>query len=339
MVALQIIWFVLIAVLLIGYAVLDGFDLGVGVWHLFLRGDAERRASLAAIGPLWDGNEVWLLTGGGALFAAFPHVYATVFSGFYLALMLLLFALIFRAVSVEFRGKEESPRWRNGWSIAFALGSIIPALLFGVALGNLMRGLPLDASRNFTGTFLSLLNPYALLIGLTGLAIFAVHGARFLAVKLEGEVAQRARKWASIAGTAFWLLLLISVIATVRTQPLLMQNYNAYLALWLLPLGIAVFGFLSMLSDMKNRYTAAFVYWALTIVMTLASVATALFPRMVPALNDPALSLTVYNASSSQLTLTVMLVLALIGMPLVIGYTVWAYRAFSGKVSLEDAEY
>jgi len=174
---LQVTWFLLIGVLLTGFAILDGFDLGVGVWHLRARGDRERRTLLNAVGPVWDGNEVWLLTAGGALFAAFPPVYASVFSGFYMALMLLLLALIFRAVSMEFRGKVESDGWRRFWDLGFGLGSALPAILFGVAVGNIMRGIPLDADGNFTGTFFSLLHPYALATGLLSLAAFVCHGA------------------------------------------------------------------------------------------------------------------------------------------------------------------
>ena len=176
MLELQVTWYFLIGFLLTVYAVLDGFDLGVGFWHLFTKSDEDRRVLLNAVGPVWDGNEVWLITGGGALFAAFPHVYATVFSGMYLALMLVLYALIFRAVSMEFRSKDPSARWRAGWDAAFSLGSVVPALLFGVALGNLLRGLLLDATKTYVGGFFNLLNPYALLIGVVGLAMIATHG-------------------------------------------------------------------------------------------------------------------------------------------------------------------
>ena len=173
----QIIWFILVGVLLGGYALLDGFDLGVGFWHLFTKGDRARRIALTSIGPVWDGNEVWLLTGGGALFAAFPPVYATVFSGFYLAMMLVVISLIFRAVALEFRSKVEDERWRKAWDVAFSLGSILAALLFGVAVGNVLRGVPLDGEGNFTGTFFGLLNPYSLVFGLLSVAMVATHGA------------------------------------------------------------------------------------------------------------------------------------------------------------------
>ncbi len=191
--ALQTIWFLLVGILIAGYAVLDGFDLGVGMLHLFIaRNDRERRTLLSSIGPLWDGNEVWLLTGGGAIFAAFPRVYATVFSGFYIPLMLLLAALIARAAAVEFRSKEESPLWRSAWDVTFAVSSLVPALLFGVAIGNLMRGIPLTSDGEFAGTFVSLLNPFALATGLLSVAMFVMQGASWLSLKTEGDMRERA---------------------------------------------------------------------------------------------------------------------------------------------------
>ena len=205
---LQVIWFLLIGILLAGYAILDGFDLGVGFWHLFGKKDEERRIFIRSIGPVWDGNEVWLLTAGGALFAAFPPVNASVFSGFYLALVLVLLGLIFRVVSIEFRNQLEDPSWRRRWDLAFSLGSALPALLFGVALGNLVRGLLLDESGDYIGGFFALLNPYSLLVGVTGVAMFATHGALYLALKTEGELQVRARGWASRAWIAYLVLFL-----------------------------------------------------------------------------------------------------------------------------------
>ena len=337
--ALQIIWFVLIGVLLIGYAILDGFDLGVGFWHLFAKKDAERKTLLNAIGPVWDGNEVWLLTGGAAVFAAFPHVYATVFSGFYLALMLVILALIFRAVSVEFRNKEPSQRWRSSWDAAFALGSVVPALLFGVALGNIMRGLPLDLDWTFTGTFLTLLNPYALLIGLTGFAMIITHGALYITLKTEGSLAAQAGKWAQGSWWAYTLLFLVSTVFTATTQQHLLKNFLRIPALWVLPAAIfIVIGLISVFNRLGWPHLA-FIASSVSIAGCMSLVGVSLFPRIVPALERPALSLTVANASSSELTLLVMLILALIGMPIVIGYTIWAYRTFGGKAKAEPDGY
>ncbi|MFH2000816.1 MAG: cytochrome d ubiquinol oxidase subunit II [Planctomycetota bacterium] len=336
---LQSTWFLLIGVLLTGYAILDGFDLGVGFWHLFTRGDKERRTLLNAIGPVWDGNEVWLLTGGGAIFAAFPHVYATVFSGMYLALMLVLLALIFRAVSLEFRSKDPSPRWRSAWDVAFSLGSMLPALLFGVAVGNILRGLPLDESMNYTGSFFTLLNPYALVVGLIGFSMFATHGALYLVLKTEGDLANRARTWARKAWMVFVLLFLVGNVLTFATQSRLLANYNETPLLWVIP--VLAFGAI-ILTGIFNRTGAdgkAFLFSCISILGLITLCAVALFPNMVPALGRPELSLTITNASSSALTLKTMLILALIGMPIVIGYTIWVYRIFSGKVKLNEDSY
>ncbi len=332
---LQITWFFIIALLLAVYAVLDGFDLGVGIWHLFAKGDGERRSLLNIIGPVWDGNEVWLVTGGGALFAAFPHVYATVFSAMYIPLMLVLLGLILRAVSIEFRSHEESPAWRGKWDAAFAFGSALPALLFGVAMGNILRGMPVGVSRNFEGTLLTLLNPYALLIGLTGFVMLAMHGALFIALNAEGELASRARRWAQAAWMAFIALLIASLAASLLL-PQLRLNYEAFPLLWALPaivLGCAVAaGILSM----RGVALAAFIASSLTVFGTMALVMASIFPRMVYSLGKPGLSLTVANASSSERTLGVMLIMALIGMPIVIGYTIWVYRVFFGAKNAEN---
>ncbi|RJO67529.1 MAG: cytochrome d ubiquinol oxidase subunit II [Myxococcales bacterium] len=336
---LQIIWFFLVAVLIIGYAILDGFDLGVGFWHFFAKDDREQRTLIQSIGPFWDGNEVWLLTGGGAIFAAFPPVYATVFSGFYLALMLVLFALIFRAVAIEMRNQEESRRWRKAWDVAFGLGSSLPALLFGVALGNILRGLPLNAHGDYTGGFFGLLNPYSLLIGLVGFAMLAVQGALWIALKTENSLQARAFGWAKVSWIGFAALFVAGTIASLFTQPQHLSNYGAAPVLWLLPilavLAIGATGFLVFRKDEWKAFLASSV----SIALMLGLAAAAIFPNLVPALDDPGLSLTIYNASSSQLTLTAMLIIALIGMPLVLAYTIWVYRFFKGKVRVDEAGY
>jgi cytochrome d ubiquinol oxidase subunit II len=336
---LQIIWFLLIGVLLGGYALLDGFDLGVGLWHLGAKGDRERRLLLNAIGPVWDGNEVWLLTGGGAIFAAFPPVYATVFSGFYMAMMLVLLALISRAVAIEFRSKTESASWRKTWDVAFSLGSILAALLFGVAVGNVLRGIPIDGDGNFTGTFFGLLNPYALLFGLLSLSMVATHGALYIVLKTEGELAARAEGWAKSAGVVYILLFLAATAWTVLGQPHLMENYDAAPALWALP-GLALFSMLAIQLFLRRGAPGkAFIASSLSIAGILGTAGAGLFPRWVPALGNLPLSLTIYNSSSSELTLKTMLILALIGMPLVIAYTIYVYRTFRGKVELDEQSY
>lgn len=339
MTTLQIIWFLLVGVLLGGYALLDGFDLGAGFWHLFTKGDEQRRKVINAIGPVWDGNEVWLLTGGGALFAAFPPVYATVFSGFYLAMMLVLLALMFRAVAIEFRSKEEGKGWRQAWDVAFALGSILAAVLFGVAVGNVLRGIPLDGDGNFTGTFFGLLNPYSLVFGLLSLAMVATHGALYLVLKTDGELAERAKGWATKASIPYMVLFLAAAAWTVTAQPHLMENYGTAPYLWALP-ALALAGMIGIpVLTRKGAHGKAFIASSLAIAGLMGTAGAGLFPRWVPALGDLERSLTIFNSSSSELTLKTMLVLALIGMPLVIGYTIFIYRVFRGKVELDEHSY
>ena len=327
MATLQIVWLLLVGVLIIGYAILDGFDLGVGCWHLFAKKGQERSLCLRAIEPFWDGNEVWLLTGGGALFAAFPPVYATVFSGFYLALMLVLLGLIFRAVSIEYRNKVEDLRWVAAWDFAFSVGSILPSLLYAVAVGNLLRGLQLNATGDYTGGFFAMLNPYALVVGLVGLSMFALHGALYLAFKTDGDLQFRARDWAAIA---WWVYTPLFLVAAVWTANSYLRNGVVLPSL----LAAAAIVALSLIRvfNLKGQDRKAFLASCAGIALVMLSVVAVLFPNLVTASNDPALSLTVFNSSSSFLTLRVMLVIALIGMPVVIGYTVFIHRVFKGKV-------
>jgi cytochrome d ubiquinol oxidase subunit II len=339
MTALQTTWFFLVGVLLIGYAVLDGFDLGVGFWHLFTRRDDERRVLINSVGPFWDGNEVWLLTGGGAIFAAFPPVYATVFSGFYLALMLVLLVLIARAVSLEFRSKVSDPRWRATWDVSFSLGSTVAALLFGVALGNVLRGIPIDAEGNSAVTFLDLLNPYALLVGLTGLAMVATHGALYLVLKTEGSLADRAERWARAAWIAYAASWVAAAVSTVATQPHLVRSYRASPVLWLVPAASLAAVVAIPLLSRRGRPVAAFLASSVSIAALMATAGLALFPTIVPDLDGGGHDLTAFNSSSSATTLTVMLVVALVGMPVVLGYTAYIYRAFKGKVRPDEHGY
>ncbi len=327
--ALQVTWFLLVGVLLTGYAILDGFDLGVGLWHLRAKKDHHRRTLIQAIGPVWDGNEVWLLTGAGAIFAAFPPVYATVFSGFYLALMLVLLGLIFRAVAIEVRSQSDSPRWRAKWDVAFSVGSALPALLFGVAVGNLVRGLELDRTGNYVGGFFALLNPYALLVGLTGLAMFAHHGALFIVARTSGALAEQARGWATKA----WGVYLLLFLATSGWSLAAFQRGSIVLPALAVAVGLAAIIATRSFHRAKAELKA-FISSALSIAAVLGAVGATLYPNLVPASNDPALSLSVFNSSSSQNTLTVMLIMALIGMPLVLFYTGYIYRTFWRKVGV-----
>lgn len=336
---LNTIWFILIAVLIIGYAILDGFDLGVGIIHLFTKDEHDKRVNLNAIGPVWDGNEVWLLTGGGALFAAFPVVYATVFSSFYLALMLLLFALIFRAVSMEFRGKVDSPKWKRFWDWAFGLGSLLPAILFGVAIGNILRGIPLNETGLFTGNFFGLLNPYSVLVGILSMVLFTMHGAIYLCNKTNGKQRERMENIIPKLWIAFVsLYFTVTIYSTFEASFLFegaMQNPLFWLSFILL-LGSLLY---TPIAVKAKKFGTAFLTSSVTILAMLGLMAISLFPRLVPSSTDLAYSLTIYNASSTERTLTSMLIIALIGMPLVIGYTIFIYRVFKGKVMINQDSY
>ena len=332
-------WFLLIWVLLAGYAVLDGFDLGVGVLHLFARNDRDRQINANAVGPVWDGNEVWLLTGVGALFAAFPAAYATVFSGFYLALMLLLLALIVRAVSLEFRSQVDSPGWRRVWDWAFGLGSLIAALLFGVAVGNILRGLPIEGDGSLNVPFLSLLNPYAILVGLISLTMFVMHGAAFLAMKTEGELQRRMARWTTGPWIALVVLYLAATVATFFVSPFLFEGALGDPLFWVFSLLTLVALIFVPVANRAGRFLGAFLASSVTIVSMIGLAAVSLYPRLVPSTVDLASSLTIYNASSTPRTLTVMLIIALMGMPIVIGYTTYVYRVFKGKVVVTEESY
>jgi len=332
-------WYLLFGVLLAGYAILDGFDLGVGVLHLFTSDETEKRINLNAIGPVWDGNEVWLLTAGGALFAAFPPVYATVFSGFYIAMMLLLTALISRAVSIEFRGKVDSHRWRKVWDWAFGIGSLLPAILFGVAVGNIMRGVPIDEHGLFTGSFLGLLNPYSVLIGVLSLTMFTLHGALYLAIKTDG---QRQARLAGAASVLWIALVLIYVLATLYTffeASYLLEGALGNPLTWLLFCLLLIAMVYLPVAIKGKQYFRAFMASSLSMLCLIGLPAVSMFPRLVPSATDLTYSLTIYNASSTQLTLKVMLIIALIGMPIVIGYNWYIYKMFAGKTELSADSY
>jgi cytochrome d ubiquinol oxidase subunit II len=333
-------WFLLIGVLLTGYAILDGFDLGVGVLHLFAKDDQQRRVHLNAIGPVWNGNEVWLLTAGGAMFAAFPVVYASVFSGFYLAFMLLLFALIFRAVSMEFRGQVDGPGWRRFWDWAFGLGSLVPAVLFGVAIGNVLRGLPIQADGTLVVSFFALLNPYSLLTGILSLVMFTMHGAAYLTARTEGELQKRMARCTTAAWVAFVVFYLLATVSTFFVAPFPMGEILASPLLWiLLVLLISAMVYIP-LATRAGKHLRAFLASSVTIASLVGVMGVSLYPRMVPSSVDVANhSLTIYNASSTPRTLTVMLIIALIGMPLVIAYTALVYSFFMGKVVLTEEGY
>jgi len=324
--SLSALWFILIAVLWTGYFVLEGFDFGVGILLPFLgRDDMERRTLINTIGPVWDGNEVWLLTAGGATFAAFPLWYASLFSGFYLALLLILVGLIIRGVSFEFRSKVADGRWRAGWDRAIFWGSAVPALLWGVAFGNIVRGVPLNAAHVYTGSLLTLLNPYGLLGGLATLTLFTLHGAIFLSLKTTGELRLRSRRAALRVAAVAVPIAAAFLVATQIAHGRLATDITAALAAAALLAAVA--------AAARGREGWAFAGTAVTLVLAVATLFGNLWPDVLPSTTAAAYSLTIHNASSSHYTLTVMTWVALIFTPVVLAYQGWTYWVFRHRVT------
>ncbi len=336
---LNTIWFILIGVLLAGYGILDGFDLGVGSLHLLTKSDLDRRLLLNSIGPVWDGNEVWLVTGGGALFAAFPDVYATAFSGFYIPFMLLLFMLIFRAVSIEVRSKSESKRWRANWDRAFSISSLVISFLIGVAIGNVITGVPIDKNKEFFGNFIDMLNPYALLIGLTTVAAFMMHGAIYLVMKTEGELQQQVKGWVNNTIIFFVITYVTATMATLIYIPHMIQPFRDHPVFFTL----AILNMLAIANIPREvnrgKEFLAFLSSSAAILSLMALFAVGLFPNFLISSINPEYSLTIYNAASSQKTLGIMLTMAIIGIPFVLAYTISIYWVFRGKVKLDKMSY
>lgn len=336
---LEVFWFVLIGILLAGYAFLDGFDLGVGILFYTARTDRERRLFMNSIGPIWDGNEVWLVTFGGALFAAFPDVYATSFSAFYLPFMLLLVCLIFRAVSMEFRSKVTSPNWRKAWDFAFFASCSLASFLFGVAVGNSMVGLPIGPSQEYEGQLGHLLSFYPLLVGCLVVALFALHGSVYLYLKTEGELQQRMRPIMWKAFGIFLVLYLMATIITLVTLPHAVAPFRQPGPAWLAVLvSILALGNIPR-SLYLNRPGQAFLSSGATIMALTALFGTALFPNMMVSSISPEYNLTIYNSASSQQTLRLMQVIAFLGLPFVLSYSAAVYWVFRGKVKLDDTSY
>lgn len=329
---LQILWFILIAVLWIGFYFLEGFDFGVGMLLPFLgKKDVERRSIINTIGATWDGNEVWLLTAGGATFAAFPHWYATMFSGFYLALFLLLVGLILRGISLEYRSKDSNPKWRNTFDWMIAVGSFLPSLLLGTAFANLAQGVPINENMMFTGNLFTLLNPYGLLGGLATTAVFLLHGANFLSLKLEGELRQRtnalAKKLWIAASVLFSAFAVYSYISIYLKREIIDPG--------IAPLAAVVFLLLSGYFINKKMEGWAFIMSSLHIVLAQVSFYLMTFPNVMISSTNPEWTLTIYNASSTQYTLTVMSIVALIFVPIVLVYQGWTYYMFAKRVGTD----
>ena len=359
----RLIWWLLIGVLLIGFAVTDGFDLGTGILLPFAgKTDLERRIIINSIGPVWEGNQVWLILGGGAIFAAWPQLYAVSFSGFYLAMFVILVALILRPVAFKFRSKREDARWRARWDIALFIGGFVPALIFGVAMGNVLQGVPFRFSDDmhifYEGSFFGLLNPFALLAGLVSVAMLVMHGATWLQVKTEGPVAERARAYGSVAaiatvvlyaaaGVALWAMVdgyrITSAVSVAGpSNPMFktaevaagawFANYAAHPWTWAAPvLGLAS-PLLAFAMLRLRRAVPALLASALGIAAIILSVGAAMFPFILPSSLDPRASLTVWDSSSSHMTLFIMLVATTIFIPLIVAYTSWVYKVLWGKV-------
>jgi cytochrome d ubiquinol oxidase subunit II len=336
---LNTVWFLLIGVLLSGYAILDGFDLGVGALHLLTKTDRDRRIMINSIGPVWDGNEVWLVTGGGALFAAFPDVYATSFSGFYLAFMLLLFALIFRAAAIEFRSKRPSDRWRRAWDVSFSVSSIVSSLLIGVALGNVVLGLPLTSDGEYMGGLLELLRPYPLVVGLTTVALFAMHGAIYVVMKTEGDLQASVRLWIPRLIALFVVCYLFTTGLTVVFIPHMTTALFDYPVLFVVPL-LNVLVVANIPREVhQGREFRAFLSSCVAMLLLMALFGIGMYPDMIYSSPIAEHSLTIYNAASSPKTHRIMLIIALIGMPIVVAYTFSVYWIFRGKVKIDEHSY
>jgi cytochrome d ubiquinol oxidase subunit II len=332
-------WFLVVGAVFSGYVILDGFDLGAGAWHLFFRKEENRRIALNAVGPVWDGNEVWLVIGGGALFAGFPIVYATVFSAMYIPFMLFLLFLIFRAIAIEFRSKEPMKWWRQTWDVAYSVSSAMLALLLGVVLGNILQGMPLDADYEFSGHWLSFINPYALMVGVTTLFLFMMHGAIYLIMKTEGRLYDKLAGLVQKAMIFFILTFVITTIASIIYFPHLSDRFKESPVLFVIP----VLAFLSIANIprlvSKKSYLLSFIFSALTMSLLLITVAIELYPVMVLSTSNPDWSLTVHNAAASSKSLGIMLTIAAIGTPLVIAYTTFVFWTFRGKVKIDEHSY
>jgi cytochrome bd ubiquinol oxidase subunit II len=327
---LQTLWFILIAVLWIGFFFLEGFDFGVGMLLPFLgKKDEERRAIINSIGSVWDGNEVWLLTAGGATFAAFPHWYATMFSGFYLALFLLLVGLILRGISFEYRSKDSNPAWRNRFDWMIAVGSFLASVLLGAAFANLARGVPINADKMFTGNLFTLLNPYGLLGGVTTVAIFLLHGANFLGLKLEGKLRERVNDFSKKLWIAASVLYIMLGVFTYITGFYARNIVDPGIA----PVAAVAFLLITGYFINQKKEGWAFIMTALNIVFTQITFFLMMFPNVMISSTNPEWNLTIYNASSSQYTLTVMSVVALIFVPVVLAYQGWTYYMFRKRIS------
>jgi cytochrome d ubiquinol oxidase subunit II len=333
-------WYFVIAICAIAYVVLDGFDLGVGMLSIFNKKDEERRLFLNSIGPVWDGNEVWLVVFGGALFAGFPPVYATIFSGFYDLAMLFLAALIFRAVAIEFRSKQENKKWRSTWDYVFAIASFGIAFGAGLVLGNLVKGISIDVDGNFVGTTKEFFHPYPILVGCLTVALFAMHGAIYLVMKTEGYLQEKLRLWAQKCMVIFFFFYFVTTVATLIYMPFMAERMRNIP--WVSSLGLIAFIFFFSIPKLfsKGKDGTAFIFSCLGIASLLGLFGIGTYPVLVRSSLDPVNnSLTLLNSASSYLTLKILLIIVVIGVPMVLGYGFYIYRIFRGKVKIGPSSY
>ncbi|MAW94549.1 MULTISPECIES: cytochrome d ubiquinol oxidase subunit II [unclassified Leeuwenhoekiella] len=333
-------WFLVVGGLFSGYAILDGFDFGAGAWHLFFKKEQSRRIALNAVGPVWDGNEVWLVIGGGALFAGFPVMYATLFSSLYVPFMLFLVFIIFRAIAIEFRGKEAMLWWRRLWDVCYSVSSIMLAFLLGVVMGNVLQGIAIGPDYQYAGAgFFELLNPYALMTGITTLSLFMAHGAIYLLLKTEGRLFAKLTYLLKKGMIFFMVSFAITSLYTLLYIPHLSDDFKSNP--WLFAIPVLTFMSIANVPRLasKRNYKMAFLFSSLTVSLLMVLVAVELYPNLLFSTLDPEYSLDIYEAASSDKSLGIMLLFVLIGGPLVLGYTFFVYRTFRGKVQLDDHSY
>ena len=333
-------WYLVTGALFSGYAILDGFDFGAGAWHLFLNKERSRRVALNAIGPVWDGNEVWLVIGGGALFAGFPVFYATFLSSLYVPFMLFLVTLIFRAIAIEFRSKEEMSWWKKMWDVTYSVSSISVAVLLGVVLGNVLQGISIEENYHYVGDgFFDFLNPYSILVGLVTLCLFMTHGGLYLLLKTDGKIYSKFEILVKKSLIAFIVLFSMTTVYTLIYIPHLSDKFKQTPALFIVP----VLAFLAIANIPRlvtlKKYLSAFIFSSITISLLLIIVAIELYPTLLISTIDPKFNIDIYNAASSDKSLGIMLLFVVIGAPLVAGYTIFVYKTFKGKVKLDEFSY
>lgn len=333
-------WFLVVGALFSGYAILDGFDFGAGAWHLFLREEKERRIALNAVGPVWDGNEVWLVIGGGALFAGFPVMYATFFSALYIPFMLFLVFIIFRAIAIEFRSKEPGKAWRRNWDICYSISSIMLGFLLGVVLGNVLLGIEVGEDYLYQGDgFLEFLNPYALMTGFTSLSLFMMHGAIYLLLKTEGKLFVKLTFLLKKGMIFFIVSFAVLSLYTLLYVEHLSDDFRSNPVLFVVPLltFLAIANVPRLAS--KKKYLMAFLFSSITVSLLLILVAVEMYPNLLLSTVDPKYNIDIYDAAASTLSLRTMMIIVAIGGPLVLGYTAFVYMTFKGKVEVDEHSY